>query len=346
MNYLFDKETGEKISGVYEKDGVIYQRDYVFYDSILNVGKNGLEVLKFKEPFKVPRPYALDPEICSNYYTDCIFSEAMTTQRWKMIDGVVVPVDSSVKIMDLIKSRAKSAKESKSKFYNYALGDNDWQYFCTWTFADERIRSDKNLLYDTYNNFIKVIRKNNPDVKALAVYEEFEKGGYHMHALLSNCLLRLTPGINPHDGKFVYSKLGHQVFNCIDWTSGFSNVVCIHPDSEKLQVVNYLGSYLTKNCPAPYRCKRFFHTLNLDCRDTYMFSSNDTSEPMLRMLWNVKGEVDTDGFSTQSFDELCSAFDLEKVRTSKNGDVEIFRSKMDMSGYFDYYPEAFTKKCD
>lgn len=346
MNYIFDKDTGEKLSGIYEKDGVIYSRDYVFYDSILNVGKNGLEVLKFKEPFKVPKPYALDPEMCSNYFTDCVFSEAMTTQKWKLVEGVVVPVDSSVRITDLIKSRAKSARESKTKFYNYALGDNDWQYFCTWTFSDERIRADKNLLYETYNRFIKTIRQNNPDVKALAVYEEFDKGGYHMHALLGNCRLCLMPGINPHDGKFVYSKLGHQVFNCIDWTSGFSNVVCINPDSEKLQVVNYLGSYLTKNCPAPYRCKRFFHTLNLDCRDTYMFNSSDRGEPMLRMLWNAKGEIDVDDFCVQTFNEMCSAFDLKKVRESKNGELEIFRSNLDFQGFFDSFPNAFTKKSE
>lgn len=346
MNYLFDKDTGEKMQGVYEKDGVIYQRDYVYYDSIFNVGKNGIEVLKFQKPFKVPKPYALDAEMCSNYYTDCVFSEATSMQRWKMVDGVVVPVDSSVRIVDLIQSRAKSAKESKTKFYNYALGDNDWQYFCTWTFADERARADKNLLYETYNTFIKIIRKRNPDVKALAVYEQFEKGGYHMHALLGNCLLRLTPGINPHDGKFVYSRLGHQVFNCIDWTYGFSNVVCINPDSEKLQVVNYLGSYLTKNCPAPYRCKRFFHTLNVDCRDIYLFNSGDLNEPVLRMVMNYKGSLDNGDLTASAFDEMCSAFELEKVRTSKTGDMEVYRSNIDLQGYLDYYPEAFIKKCE
>ena len=110
MNYLYDKETGEKVAGVYEKDGTIYKRDYVFYDSILNVGPNGIEVLKFKQPFRVPKPYALDSDMCSNYYTDYAFAESIATQRWKVIDGVVVPVDSSVKITDLIKSRKSRQK--------------------------------------------------------------------------------------------------------------------------------------------------------------------------------------------------------------------------------------------
>lgn len=343
MNYLFDKETGEKLAGVYEKDGTIYQRDTVYYDSMIMTGPEGIEVLKFPKPFSVPKVYAVDPEFCSNLYTDVAFSEAASAQRWKMVDGVVVPADPSVKIADLILSRAKSAKESKNRFYNYALGDNNWQYFCTWTFSDEGVRSDKDLLYDTYNSFIKIIRKRNPDVKALAVYEEFEKGGYHMHALFGDCRLRLTPGINPHNGQFVYSNLGHQVFNCIDWTYGFSDVVCIHPDSVKLQVVNYLGSYLTKNCPAPYRCKRFFHTLNLDCRDTYMFNSCDNNEPLLRTVMQVKGYLDNGTMSTKAFKEFCSAFDLEQVRTTKNG-VEVYRSSFDFSGCLDSFPDAFTKK--
>lgn len=343
MNYLFDKQTGEKVAGVYEKDGVIYQRDYVYFDCLLNVGKNGIEVVKYPEPFKVPKPYALDPLICSNYYTDFAFAEATTIQRWKMVDGVVLPVDSSVRVADLIKSRATSSKESKAKFYNYALGDNDWQYFCTWTFADGRVRADKDLLYDTYSKFVKIVRKNNPDVKALAVYEDFEKGGYHMHAFFGNCLFRLTPAINPHNGKFVYSNLGHQVFNCIDWTYGFSNVVCIHPDAEKLQVVHYLGSYLTKDCPAPYRCKRFFHTQNLDCRDSYMFSSSNQNDPLLRMVLNYKGSLKDGCVTTKSFDELCNAFGLNKDHTSRGG-VEVYRSQVDLRGYLDYYPDAFTKK--
>lgn len=132
------------------------------------------------------------------------------------------------------------------------------------------------------------------------------------------------------------------MFNCIDWTYGFSNVVCINPDSEKLQVVNYLGSYLTKNSFAPYRCKRFFRTLNLDCRDSYTFNSSDQNEPMLHMLINYKGQLDNGKINTQAFAEMCSAFDLEKVRVGKSG--EIYRSKADLRGYFDYYPEVFTKK--
>ncbi len=339
MNYLYDKETGEKLSGVYEKDGIIYRRDYVYFDAMLMSSENGIELLKYPEPFRVPKCYALDDEFCGDLYTDYEFSEALSTQKWKMVDGVVAPVDSSVRVSDLIASRKLAAVRSKKRFYNYAMGNNKWQYFCTWTFSDNKVRSDKDLLFNTYNLFIKTVRKHNSDVKALAVYEEFEKGGYHMHALLGNCRLRLVPGINPHNGEFVYSCLGHQVFNCLDWTYGFSNVVCIHPESEKLQVVNYLGSYLTKDCPAPYRCKRFFHTQNLESRDTYMFSLSDMNEPLLRMLQSYKGSISED---ESVFSNLCNAFGLKYQKQSRSG-VAVYRSNVNIDRYLDCFPDVFIK---
>lgn len=38
-------------------------------------------------------------------------------------------------------------------------------------------------------------------------------------------------------------------------------------------------------------------------------------------------------------------FDLEKVRISKNFGIEIFRSKIDLRGYSDYYSSIFIRKC-
>lgn len=342
MHYLYDKRTGEKISNVYEKDGNIFSVEYELFDSVISTTETtGIEVLRFSKPFRVPKHVALDPDMCSDYFTDYEFAEAVSTRRWTSVDGTLIPVDPTVKIADLLASRQRAARESKRRFYNYALGENNWQYFCTWTFADPRCRSDKDLLYATYSKFLAVIRKSNPDVKAIATYEEFEKGGYHMHALLGNCLLRLTPALNPHTGEFVYSEFGNQIFNCIDWQAGFSTVCCIVPGSSKQQVVNYLGKYLTKKCPAPYRCKRFFHTLNLDCRDCYMFNSQNESEPVVRFLLNVKGELNNGDFPNV-IREMVDAFDLEQVKQSES--VTVYRSKLDIAGYLDNYPDVFTPK--
>ncbi|MCM1360268.1 MAG: hypothetical protein NC183_07125 [Corallococcus sp.] len=76
-----------------------------------------------------------------------------------------------------------------------------------------------------------------------------------------------------------------------------------------------------------------------------MFNSCDTNEPMLRMVMNYKGRLDDGSMSVKAFDEMCSAFELEKVRTSKNGALEVFRSTVDLQGYLNYYSDAFAKKC-
>lgn len=339
MNNIFSKFDGSKLNGVYEKDGVIFQKQYSFYDTVLNVSSGCLEVLKFDDPFRVAKSYALDEEFVSDYRTNCVFAEALTAQKWKSVNGVAVAADSSARIADLIQSRRVSARKSIARFYNYALGDNKWQYFCTWTFSDNKVRNDKDLLYDTYNNFIKVLRKGNPDLKALATYEEFEKGGYHMHALFGNCVLRLKPAINPNTGEFIYSEFNNQIFNCIDWQYGFSTVVCIIPTSEKQQIVNYLSKYLTKKCPAPYRCKRFFHTQNLDCRDSYMLNTLDYNDPVVRML-SAKSGTSVD--SANIFEEFCKIFGLEQVKERKNG-VTVYRSKIQIRGFFDNF-DCVTSK--
>ncbi len=327
MNNLFSKMDGLKISGVYEKDGIIYSKDYEYYDTVINVSNDGLEVLKYSKPFKVAKSYAMDDDFVSDCRTNYVFSEALTAQKWKLEDGVVVPASSQTRIADLIHSRKVSGRRAIGRFYDYALGDNRWQYFCTWTFADNKVRNDKDLLYDTYNKFIKVLRKDNPDMKALATYEEFEKGGYHMHALLGDCILRLQPAINPKTGDFIYSEFDNQIFNCIDWQYGFSTVVCIMPTAEKQQIVNYLSKYLTKKCPAPYRCKHFFHTQNLDCRDSYMLNTKNDNDPLVRMLRkNGNGSID-------AFSELCKAFDLQQVKDTKNG-VTVYRSKINVRDTF------------
>lgn len=303
MNYLIDKVTGQKLGNVYEQDGQIYHKEYESYNAIVNVSDKTIELMVYKEGFKVSKSIAMCDEYCSTMHNDYDFAAALSTQKWSNVGGIAVPVSSKANVADLLQSRARSAKKSINKFYNYALGDNNWQYFCTWTFADGNIRNDKDLLYDTYNRFIKIIRKNNPDVMALATYEEYDKGGYHMHALLGNCLLRLTPSMHPERKEFMYSSSGAQLFNCTDWHYGWSTVACINPNSVKEQVVNYLCKYLTKATPAPYRCKRFFRTDNLNCRDTYIFNTN-----------NVQHYIDMYG--------------LQQVKSINEGALTIYKSNI------------------
>ncbi len=283
MRIGIDSQTGEKLPNIWETNGVVKTKQYSEYNIVINVSDTTVELLYYKEPFKVPTTYDMSEDFATNCRTDTIFAEQLSTRKFELHDGIVVPLDSSANIRYLIESRKRSAKASIKRFYNYAL-DNDWQYFCTWTFADSSIRSDKDLLYKTYNDFVKMLRKRNPDVKAIAVYEEFEKGGYHMHALVSNVAFGLTPAINPKTGQFIYSEFNNQIFNCIEWNKGFSTVVCINPKDCKEKVVNYLSKYLAKDSAAPFGCKRFFRTRNLSCRDGYMCNLQDVNDPLTKSL--------------------------------------------------------------
>ena len=271
MQKVIDKETGEFLSNTYynKTSDEIKTIQYEHFDYVISETNGKIELMYFPEGYIVPRHIAIDEDMMNNYYTAPELGSLLGSSKFKSENGIAIPVSDESTIMDLQKTFNRGSARAKKNFYNYALA-NKWQYFCTYTFNREDVRNDKDLLYQSWSNFIKSMRKKNPDIKAIAVYESFVNGGYHIHALLSNCVLTLRPAISPHTGDFIYSsKYQNQVFNCLDWLSGFNTVVCINPESNNAQVVNYLGSYMTKESPAPYRCKRYFHTQNLSCRNVY-----------------------------------------------------------------------------
>lgn len=271
MQKVILQSSGELLSDTYfdDKNNVYKTIQYEDFDYVLSEDSGKVELMFFPDGYKVPKHIALDDEMISDYYTAPELGSFLGSAKFRSENGVAVPLSPDVTIADLQKTFNRGSKRAKKNFYNYALA-NKWQYFCTYTFNREDVRNDKDLLYLSWSNFIKSMRKKYPDIKAIAVYEAFEKGGYHIHALLADCVLTLRPAINPHTGEFIYSKkYNNQVFNCLDWQAGFNDVVCIHPDSNNAQIVNYLGSYMTKESPAPYRCKRYFHTQNLNCRNVY-----------------------------------------------------------------------------
>lgn len=280
MQKVILKETGEVLGNTYycEKTNEIKTIQYADFDYVLSETNGKVELMFFPDGYKVPKHVAVDENMMSDYYTSPELGSFLGSSKFKTVDGVVVPVSPDITVMDLQTTFNRGSKRAKKNFYNYALA-NKWQYFCTYTFNREDVRNDKDLLYLSWSNFIKSMRKKNPDIKAIAVYESFEKGGYHIHALLADCVLTLRPAINPYTGDFIYSsKYNNQVFNSLDWQAGFNSIVCIHPESNNVQVVNYLGSYMTKESPAPYRCKRYFHTQNLNCRNVYCGKFNKPNE--------------------------------------------------------------------
>ena len=252
MQKVASRITGEILYNTYYDDklDIIKAIQYEDFDYVISETNGKIELMFFPDGYKVPKHIAVDEEMMNDYYTAPELGSFLGGSKFKQVDGIAVPVSPDVTIMDLQKTFNRGSKRAKKNFYNYALA-NDWQYFCTYTFNKEEVRNSKDLLYMSWSNFIKSMRKKYSDIKAIAVYESFEKGGYHIHALLANCVLTLRPAINPHTGQFIYSrKYNNQVFNCLDWQAGFNDVVCINPESNQVQVVNYLGSYMTKESPA------------------------------------------------------------------------------------------------
>lgn len=119
------------------------------------------------------------------------------------------------------------------------------------------------------------MRRPFPDFRALGVYERFEDiaTGFHMHTLIGGCKLNLVPATykNETEGDFLYTDIGNQIFNCTNWNNGLNTVVCIDPRSHQLQVVNYMSKYMNKESPAPYGCKRYLHTNNLESATQYLY---------------------------------------------------------------------------
>lgn len=341
MLKVIDKNTGEYVSNMFGKeDETLVKVEYEPFNVVFNLGIDGLEVIYYDKPFLVPKHLAHDSDYADSYITDPDTGGCITGAKWvKGADGVLVPARPDVRVSDLVKSMLRSGKQAKKKFYDYALA-NTWQYFCTWTFADETIRNDKDLIYLAWNKFIKQQRKDNPDLKAIGVYEAFTKGGYHMHALFKDCVFNLQPAISPHTNTFMYSAFRNQIFNALDWQHGWSTVVCIDPKSANEQVVNYLSKYLTKESAAPYRCKRYFHTQNCDCRKTYIMNITGANDDIMSLMRKYAG-TDTDLIKLKGnviFEKIKTDFALIK-RKSKNG-IHYFRSNVDVSELLEDYDNS------
>lgn len=254
----------------------------------LSVRGGHLELIHYIKPLLVPEHVVTDSDLISSEYTAIEVENFIGARKFQLDKkGIAQPkLDKQGTLHDLINSLERSSLRSKKNFYNYALS-NDWEYFCTFTFAETETRLNKDLLFGQWNDFVRSLRRKYSDIKALATYERFKNrdSGFHMHCLLAACDLLLKPARNFDTKEFIYTGFNNQIFNCIDWNQGHNTVVCISPDSNQSQVVNYMSKYMSKECPAPYGCKRYFHTQNLDCGINYMgFKSFDDIQDIINVL--------------------------------------------------------------
>lgn len=278
---------GEYINNIYCNSNGEYNRvDYDNCNYILKLNGDNVDLQYYPNTFYVP-VHSVENEICQDYHVDIEVERCFKRnfERNKVTNFANRKENSTATLRDLQRSIKLGAKRAIKNFYDYALA-NDWEYFCTFTFESQRIQHNNDLLYVAYENFRKQLRRSNKDVKALTIYEEFKKGGYHLHSIIGNADLRLVPGRNKKTGKFYYNEFGVQIFNCIDWKIGWNTIACINPESSSDQLANYLSKYMTKCSPAPPGCKRYFKTNNLDSRDTIV-SKIDSIDVIVKSL-NLK----------------------------------------------------------
>lgn len=293
MNIFAEKETGEIIKNLYRNnEGILKRINYNDRNYIINDTCNGeVELIFIEDGFTVPEHVNEDNDILTTTDELIEFKSFCSKRKFKIDDnGIAHKVVEHATINDFIKSFKKGSKRAIKNFYDYAL-TNVWEYFVTLTFREEEIRNNIKMMSYIWKLFTNKLRNKFPNMKAIATYEEFEEGGYHMHAMLSDVDLTLVPArnnkkyldkektnINPKYKKFMYSKFGPQVMNCLDWNFGFNTVVCLKPESNNIQVVNYMSKYMNKCSPAPYGCKRYYKTQNLDARNSvtgYVENNND-----------------------------------------------------------------------
>ena len=311
---------GYPVKNLYcNNDGEYRKIKYQENNYILKItDDNKVDLQYYPNKFITPIHSAAN-EICQDFYVDEEVDRFFKRnfERNKKTNFAERKKDSEATLKDLQESIARGAKRAIKNFYDYAMA-NKWEYFCTFTFENEAIRNNNDLLYLSYETFRRQLRRKNPDVKSLTVYEEFEKGGYHLHSLIANVDLTLTPARNKHTKDFVYNKASNaQIFNCNDWTLGFNTIACIDPKSANEQVVNYMSKYMTKCSPAPPGCKRYFRSNNLDCRQTVVKYTDDIIK-VIECL-NLKPFKKTDNcIYFSNYSNLSIDLDLSSLKIDEN----------------------------
>ncbi len=286
---------GKVIDNMYcTNDGDIRSIDYATNNYIIKSTDTGkIELMFFPAGFITPKHTeynGLVDDISINYEVERITGRRRFS---KDNSGRIFAVRDDASITDLQNLMKYGRKRTINNFFDYAL-NNKWEYFCTFTFADEKIRNSRDLLYTAWDNFRRGLRHASKDFKALAIYEPHKKGGLHLHALIGNVDLSLKPGRNFHTNEFIYSGVsGVQIFNCINWKNGNNTVSFLDPKYPNEQIVMYMSKYMTKSDFVDINNKRFFRTNNLDKRDTVV------------------------GFSKTGVKDMVEKFGLIEVKTNE-----------------------------
>lgn len=173
------------------------------------------------------------------------------------------------------KSISNSVARTKNKIIDYARS-NRWEWFLTFTFKDDEVRNNYDLCTKKLSVWLNNMQKAcNGNMKYVLVPEQHKKGGFHFHALVSNCEKELNLVSSKRYAlnvrikgkkKTIYIKepkgKAKEVFNVGKYKWGFTTATRIE-NTEKAS--NYITKYITKDLVSvtPNK-KRYWCSKNLD----------------------------------------------------------------------------------
>ena len=176
-------------------------------------------------------------------------------------------------------NRKRSYRRSMSAFFGYAYA-NDWKYFVTFTF--DRLMIDRYsyaACYDAINAWLKLTRKEFPEVRMLAVSGFHEDGALHFHALLGGMEFDEGYDLLPY---YQWSRKRREVVEgkkICSFQVGKSDVKVIAGDSVRL--VNYISKYIVKQ--SEYQTRRYHRFGDLQTASA-TYTSYDNVVPFVDYL--------------------------------------------------------------
>lgn len=155
--------------------------------------------------------------------------------------------------------KPSSLMRTKTRITDFTLA-NQFDLFTTFTFDPEKVDSlDFDYAKSKMSNWLKVAKRNSPELKYLIVAELHKVSGrIHFHALMKNYTGELLPAYNKNHTKMY--KNNRQVFNIGSYNWGFSTAVKID-NIEK--VSSYIQKYITKDMLKITNKKRYWSSKNL-----------------------------------------------------------------------------------
>lgn len=154
-------------------------------------------------------------------------------------------------------------KVVRNEIIDLALNNlNLWEYFVTLTFNDLELGGTYSHIkvLEKLQNWLKVQRRNNPNMYYLFVPEFHKSGRIHFHGLVGNVPnWKLEKSRNSNNNRLIKVN-GKQIYNLLNYKLGFSTISFIE---DKFKVSLYISKYVTKDLIDLKHKKRYWYSRNL-----------------------------------------------------------------------------------